>query len=115
MDIKNLEKKIVVAYEKQIARAILDAQRYHEESYVIEKKGLRDIEGDSFGEYRLEWEECFQVACEVHGLSSNLWLLLSLANRRSNNIQAWAEDVLADKDVHNVLTKDISASQHLEN
>jgi len=84
--------------EKKIAQAILDAQKMWEESYVVEDKGLRDIEGDSFGEYKLRIEECL-IATKQQGLSENLWCLLSLAMHWWNDIQLWAEDVLAGKNI----------------
>lgn len=76
--------------EKKIAQAILDAQRFHEESYQYGN-------GERFGCYKLEFDECFKIACKTNGLSSNLWSLLSLANHWLNDIQLWAEDILGIK------------------
>ena len=84
--------------EKKIAQAILDAQKYREESYVTED-GNKNPERNKFGEYQLSIEECLQVACENQGLSENLWCLLNLAMHWWNNIQLWAEDVLAGKNI----------------
>lgn len=70
--------------EKQIAQAILDAQKSREESYECE-------DGEKFGEYKLELEECFKTACKNNELSPNLWELLNLANHWHNDIQLWAE------------------------
>lgn len=74
--------------EKKIAQAILDAQKMHEESYV-----------EKSGNYKLDIEKCFMKTCEKHGLSPNLWLLLSLAMHWCNDICDWADDVLAGKDI----------------
>ena len=70
--------------EKKIAQAILDAQRYHKESF----------DPSGFGEYKLEWDECFEVACENNGLSSNIGSLLSLTISRRYDVRRWAKDVL---------------------
>ena len=80
--------------EKQIAQAILDAQKMHEESYYISVG-----DGSGIGDYTKDFEECFQVACKVNCLSPNMWSLLCLANHWYNDIQLWAEDVLADKNI----------------
>ena len=70
--------------EKKIAHAILDAQKMHEESYIKETK-----------QYRLAIEHCVEATCRNHGLSSNLWELLSLAIHWWNDAQLWAEEILA--------------------
>jgi len=75
--------------EKKIAQAILDAQKMYEDSYKVA--------GSSFGSYKLELEECLIVTCKQQGLSDNLWALLNLAMHWWNDIQLWAESVLADK------------------
>ncbi len=89
--------------EKQIAQAILDAQKMHEESYVTnweKDPGHRSARmRTDFGEYSKDWEECFQVACKVNCLSPNMWSLLVLANHWYNDVQLWAEDVLAGKNI----------------
>ena len=74
--------------EKKIAQAILDAQKMREKSYNKET-----------GEYGRDMEECFIISCRCHGLSKNLWALLSLADYCWNVIQLWAEDVLAGKNI----------------
>lgn len=71
--------------EKKIAQAILDAQKMREESY--------------YGEYKRDMEECLIEACKKQGLSLNLWALLNLAMHWWNDIQLWAEDVLAGRNV----------------
>lgn len=81
--------------EKKIARAILDAQEMRGESY----QPAIDSEGNDFGEYKLEIEECLIRTCKQKGLSPNLWALLNLAMHWWNDIQLWAEDVLADKNI----------------
>jgi len=78
--------------EKKIAQAILDAQKMHEESYHV-------VEGHDYSEYKLEIEDCLIATCKEQGLSENLWALLNLAMHWSNDIQLWAEDVLADKNL----------------
>jgi len=74
--------------EKKIAQAILDAQKYREESSGI-------------GYYKRDMEDCFQIACKNQGLSPNLWVLLDLAAVHwYDDVQLWAEDVLADKNIY---------------
>lgn len=72
--------------EKQIAQAILDAQKIHKESYKPGKMlyGL-PVE---IGKYSKSKEECFIAACKNNDLSPNLWYLLELANHWHNDIQA---------------------------
>lgn len=87
-------KECVANDEKKIAQAILDAQKYHEESYYIPAE-----DGSGIGAYKLEFEECFQMACKNQNLSPNLWHLLVLANYWYNDTQLWAKDVLAGKNI----------------
>ena len=99
-NIPELEKKIAQAYEKQIARAIHDAQEMREESYV--PKEVKWGDGDQLihcGEYKLTIEECLIATCKKHKLSDNFWALLNLAMHWWNDIQLWADDVLADKNI----------------
>ncbi|GAI29203.1 unnamed protein product [marine sediment metagenome] len=81
--------------EKKIAGAILDAQKMREKSY----QPCIDSQGNDFGEYKLDIETCLIKTCKQRGLSPNLWHLLSLAIHWWNDIQLWAEDVLADKNI----------------
>ncbi len=81
--------------EKKIAGAILDAQKMREESY----QPAIDSEGNDFGEYQKDMETCLIEACKQRGLSPNLWALLNLAIHWYNDIQLWAEDVMAGRDV----------------
>jgi len=78
--------------EKKIAQAITDAIKMHEESY-------HTVEGHTYGEYRLEIEDCLIEACKKHELSKNLWALLNLATHWFNDIQLWAEDALAGRNI----------------
>lgn len=91
--------------EKKIAQAIFDAQKMREKSYVPEWKD-GEIKGvkinTGFGKYKLTSEECLIAVCKKNGLSSNLWYLLSLATQAThwwNDVQLWAEDILAGKDI----------------
>jgi len=89
--------------EKKIAQAILDAQKMHEDSYVVDK-----FWGDGSGEishHELEIEECLIATCKKHGLSPNLWYLLSLAMHFWNDVQIWANDVLAGKNISDEIEK----------
>jgi len=79
--------------EKKIAQAILHAQKMREESYYFPTGDVR------FGEYKLNIEDCLIATCKQQGLSENLWYLLSLAMYGWNDIQLWAEDVLAGKNI----------------
>jgi hypothetical protein len=61
----------------------------------------------------------FIIACKENGLSSNFWALLNLANYWYNDIQLWAEDVLADKNILEKCQKEnakakIEAEQNLK-
>lgn len=77
--------------EKQIAQTILDAQKMREESYTC-RDGPQ-------GEYKKDIELCLIEAGKKNKLSSNLWSLLNLAMHWWNDIQSWAEDILAGKDI----------------
>ena len=81
--------------EVKIAEAILDAQKTHEESYTC----MEDAYGEYKGEYKKDMESCLLEACKKNKLSSNLWALLNLAMHWYNDIQLWAEDILAGRDV----------------
>lgn len=92
--------------EKKIAQAILDAQTMREESYEEPKQPIDDVMqvGDDgiiiqVGEYKLDMEECLIRTCRQNGLSENLWCLLNLAMHWWNDIQLWADDVLAGKNI----------------
>ena len=78
--------------EKKIAGAILDAQKMREESHVASVD-------EPYGHYQLEIEECLIATCKQRGLSPNLWALLNLAMHWWNDIQLWAEDILARRNV----------------
>lgn len=79
---------------KKIAAAIELAQKLHEESYVKQY----DSGGEWIaGEYTIEWECCWQRACETQDLPDDLWYILSLANHWYNDIQLWAEEILAGR------------------
>lgn len=78
--------------EKRIAQAILDAQKMREESYAIGN-------GERIGHYKLDIKTCLQETCEAQKLSPNLWCLLNLAMYWWNDVQVWAEDILADKTI----------------
>lgn len=84
--------------EKKIAKAILDAQKMREESYVpdINKDDGKDID---FGEYTKDLETCLIATCKQQSLSLNLWCLLNLAMHWHYDIKLWAEDVLAGKNI----------------
>lgn len=74
--------------EKQIAKAIIEAQKMREASYI-----------KNTGEYKLDIESCLISTCKKHNLSPNLWELLALAMHWWNDIQLWAEDVLEGKNI----------------
>lgn len=80
--------------EKQIAQAIVDAQKMHEESYVPNQ-----VHGMECGEHSKEWSECFIEACKKNGLDTSMWYLLDLANHWFNDIDEWAKAILAGKDI----------------
>lgn len=75
---------------KKIAAAIQLAHKLHEQSYVA------DI-AKGFGDYTVSWERCWQLACETHDLSNDLWFVLHLANHWLNDLGWWAEQILAGK------------------
>ena len=85
--------------EKKIAQAILDAQKMREESHIRKENFL-----DSH--YTRDIESCLIEACKKNGLSPNLWALLNLAMHRWNDIQLWAEDILAGRDVGKLSKKE---------
>lgn len=107
IDLQKLEQDVANAYEKQIARAILDAIKLREESYQelsdAEIGEMAEIHNAGFivpiGDYTKSIEDCLIESCEKHKLSKNMWHLLSLAIYWWNDIQLWAEDVLAGKDI----------------
>ncbi len=72
--------------EKQIAQAIFDAQKMKEDSY-----------NKKTHEYKHDIEFCLKTTCKNNGVSTNLWALLSLAMHWWNDIQLWAEDILAGR------------------
>lgn len=74
--------------EKQIAQTVLTAQKMREASYSEE---LRD--------YTLSIESCLIGAGKTHELSDNMWALLTLAIHWWNDIQIWANDVMAGKNI----------------
>ena len=82
--------------EKKIAQAIIDAQKMREESYVPDTSILTP---SYCGEYTKDIETCLIYTCKQRGLSTNLWALLNLAMHWQNDIQLWAEDILAGRDV----------------
>lgn len=98
-NISELEKKIAYAYEKQIAQTILDAQKIHGEGYISHNENLCG------GYYAEDWETCFIIAARENKLSPNMWYLLHLANHWYNDIQQWAKDTLAGKNVYDQLIK----------
>ena len=81
--------------ERKIAQTILDTQKMREESYVSNIFA----DGSDYGEYKRSIEECLIKAGKKNGLSPNLWALLSLAMLWWDDIQLWAEDILAGKDI----------------
>jgi len=77
---------------KQIAQAILDANKMHEESYRSEAR-------NKVGRYTLELEECLTITCKKNDVSPDLWVPLALAMHWWNDLQLWAEDILAGRDI----------------
>lgn len=75
--------------EKQIAEAIQSAQKLHEESYNKEQEM-----------YELDWESCFITACKEQKLPESIWYVLCLANHWYNDIQLWADTIVAGKDMN---------------
>jgi len=86
--------------EKKIAQAIMDAIEMREGSYCIP---IGD--GSGIGTYKLQIEECLVASCKKNGLSENLWALLNLAMHWINDIQLWAEDILAGRNVKETMPK----------
>lgn len=84
--------------EKKIAQAILDAQKIYEGSYV-DGKGDDCLQRFAYGEYKRDMESCLIESCKKHELSLNLWALLNLSMHWYNDIQLWAEDVLAGRNI----------------
>jgi len=78
----------LLAAEKKIAMAIMDAQKMREESYSDKKE-----------EYTLSIDQCLIATCTKHELSPNMWALLMLAMHWWNDIQCWADDVMAGKNI----------------
>lgn len=74
--------------EKNIANTLMDAMKMHEESY----QGMTQ-------EYNLSMEHCLIEAGKKHNLTMNMWALLNLAMHWSNDIQCWADDVMAEKNI----------------
>lgn len=74
--------------EKQIALTVLAAQKMREESY-----------SEDLGDYTLSIETCLMQGAKRHELSDNMWALLALAMHWWNDIQDWAKDVLAGKNI----------------
>ena len=78
--------------EREIAQAIIDAQKMREESYKAE-------DGTTEGVYTKDLEHCLMETCKKNNCSSNLWYMLGLAMHWWNDIQGWGEDILANKDI----------------
>lgn len=76
--------------EKKIAKAIVEAQALREESYTGETEEFPTG-------YSKDIETCLIETCKSNDLSVNLWSLLGLAMHWWNDIQLWAEDVLAGR------------------
>ena len=86
--VNNFDLVVIMNEEKKIAQAIMDAQKMHEESYDKKKeKHTKDI------------TQCLLETCKKHGLSDNMWCLLDLAMHWWNDIQCWADDVMANKNI----------------
>ena len=79
--------------EKKIAEAIMDAMKMHEESYDGKDSPT------TIGEYKLDIADCLIATCKANDLSENFWALLNLAMHWSNDLQLWCEDVLADRNI----------------
>ncbi len=77
--------------EKQIAKALMEAKKLHEESYVCVD--------EPFGEYTRCMEDCLQEAFRKEDLSENLWALLNLAVHWWNDVELWCEDILTGKGI----------------
>ena len=74
--------------EKKIAQAIMDAQKMHQETYDEDK-----------GEHTFDIMQCLAITCTKHGLSTNMPVLLDLTMHWWNDIQVWADDVTAGKNI----------------
>ena len=82
--------------EKQIAKALLEAKKLYEASYV--KTSEENID-TPYGEYAKNMEECLQEACVENEVSENMWALLNLAMHWWNDVELWCEDILAGRNV----------------
>lgn len=87
--------RIKMNEEKKIAKALLDAQKMYEENY-----------DEDAGYYKQDIESCLIITCKKHKLSPNLWALLGLAMHWWNDVQLWAEDVLAGRKVEECIIND---------
>lgn len=85
--------------ERQIAQAILDAQKTHEDCYVR----IDELTGG----YKYTIEDCLIEACKINNLSENLWALLGLIIHWWDDAQLWAEDILAGRKVGDVTMEDL--------
>lgn len=92
--------------DEQIARVIQNARRMHEKSYV--KAEGEDKRG---WEAKRGWENCWQVACKEEKLFGQIWYVLYLANHWPNDLQDWADSVLAGKDDYKLLFASESEEQ----
>lgn len=79
---------------KKIAGAIELAHKLHEQGYVKQYDSEHEWTG---GEYTVSWERCWQRACSTYDLPDDLWYILDLANHWHNDIQLWAEEILAGR------------------
>lgn len=75
---------------KKVAAAIQLAHLLRERSYVECLNG-------GIGKYTESDEHCWQQACKDQELPDDLWYVLHLANHWCNDLQWWAEQVLAGK------------------
>ena len=88
-----------------IAETIMLAQKLHEESYEIPAgQDDGDFEGLGFGGHTRSQEDCWIEACKTKELPDDLWYVLHLANHWYNDLQGWAECILAG----GTFTKEIS-------
>lgn len=74
--------------ERQIAQAMMDAKKLQEESYSHKAR-----------DYTRDVESCLIETCKQNGVTSNFWALLALAMHWWNDVQLWAEDILAEREV----------------
>ena len=77
---------------KKIAQALLDMVSIHEGSYV-------PGENDSIGEYSLNFEQSAILATKKNDLQGELWYLLWIMSTYGNDIQWWAGEILAGRDI----------------